>query len=235
MSKKSWVSAADLMTELQQDPEYQKKQAELERTHEERTYRTRASAEPVVRELQDAGFAVDAVEELAARYAPISQPGIEVLLSWLPRVQDERVQEMIVRALSATNEPFDGLPLARAFEESQSEFLRWAIGNTMAAAHPTGLAEWVVKAVTDPASGKARETLTVATAKLASPDVARKILAPLLEEIPGSVAQAYAICGGLVEARLLEAHRERTTGWQRKEIDKAIRAIRKRHDSASKR
>lgn len=233
MSKKNWVSAADLMAELQQDPEYQKKRAERERAHEERVQQTQAAAEPVVRELQGAGFAVDAVEELAARYAPISQPGIDILLSWLSRVEDELVREMIVRALAATTEPFDGRPLARAFDESQSESLRWAIGNTMAVAHPTGLAEWVVKAVADPASGKARETLAVATANLTSPEVARSTLAPLLDELPVNVAQAFAQCGGPAEAGLLEARRERTKGWQRKEIDKAIRAIRKRHGSGT--
>lgn len=233
MSKKAWVSAADLMTELQQDPEYQKKRAERERAHEERVQRTQAAAEPVVRELQGAGFAVDAVDELATRYAPISQPGIDILLSWVFRVQDETVREMIVRALGATTEPFDGRPLARAFEESQSESLRWAIGNTMALAHPTGLAEWVVKAVADPGSGRARETLALATAKLAPSAIACRTLTPLLEELPGNVAQAFAKCGGPTEAALLETWRERTKGWQRKEIDKAIRAIRKRHGSAN--
>lgn len=233
MSKKAWVSAADLIAELQQDPEYQKKRAERERAHAERVQRTQAAAELVVRELQTAGFAVDAVEELATRYAPISQPAIDILLSWLPRVQDQAVRETIVRALAATAEPFDGRPLARAFDESRSESLRWAIGNTMALANPTGLAEWVVKAVSDPASGKARETLALATAKLVPTSIACRTLTPLLEELPGNVAQAFAQCGGSTEAALLQEWRERTKGWQRKEIDRAIRAIRKRHGSAT--
>lgn len=228
MSKKAWLSAEELMTQLQQDPEYQKQQAERERAHEERVRRMREAADPVVRELQNVGFAVEAVEEIAARYAPVPRPAIDILLSWLPRVEDETVREMMVRALAATTEPFDGCPLARVFEESRSESLRWAIGNTMALAHPTGLAEWVVRAVSDPASGKARETLAVATARLAPPEVANRTLTPLLEEHPVSVAQAFAQCGGPAEAALLEARRERTKGWQRKEIDKAIRAIQKR-------
>lgn len=233
MSKKGWVSAADLMAELRQDSEYQKKRAEQERVHEERVRRTQLAAEPVVRELQSAGFAVDAAEELATSYAPIPQPGIDILLSWLSRVQDETVREMLVRALAATTEPFDGLPLARAFEESQSESLRWAIGNTMALAHPTGLADWVIAAVADPESGKARETLVLATANLVESAIARRTLTPLLEEFPGNVAQAFAQCGGPTEAALLEAWIPRTKGWQRKEIEKAIRAIRKRHGAAT--
>jgi len=229
MTKNRWVSAADLMAELQQDPEYQMRQTERQRAHEERAQEIRAAAEPVVRELRSAGYAVDAVEELAFQYAPISRPAIDILLSWLPSVQNNTVREMIVRALAATNEPFDGLPLARAFEASRSESLRWAIGNTMAVAHPTGVEEWVVKAVTDPASGKAREMLAVATANLAPQEVACHTLVPLLEELPVSVAQALARCGGPAEAALLEIQQERTKGWQRREIDKAIRAIRKRH------
>lgn len=206
------------MAQLQQDPEYLRQQAERERAHAERVQRSRAAAEPVVRELRRAGFAVEMPEDLARRYAPVPGPAVDILLAWLPRVEDEGVRVTMVRALAASREPFDGLPLARAFEESRSETFRWVVGNTLALANPTGLAEWVARAVADPASGKARETLAVATARLA----------PLLDELPGPVAQAFALCGGPAEAALLAQRRERARDWQRKEIDRAIRAIQKR-------
>jgi hypothetical protein len=98
----------------------------------------------------------------------------------------------------------------------------------MAVAHPTGLAEWVVRAVANPASGKARETLAIATARLTTREEAIRTLAPLLDEHPVSVAQAFAQCGGAAEAALLEDRLEHAKGWKRKEIGKAIRAIRKR-------
>jgi hypothetical protein len=228
VTKKSWITAEELMAQLQQDPEYLQQQAERERAHAERVQRSRAAAEPVVRELRRAGFAVEMPEDLARRYAPVPGPAIDILLAWLPRVEDEGVRVTMVRALAASREPFDGRPLARAFEESRSETFRWVIGNTLALAHPTGLAEWVARAVADPASGKARETLAVATARLAPAEVANRTLAPLLDELPGHVAQAFALCGGPAEAALLAERRERTLGWQRKEIDRAIRAIQKR-------
>jgi hypothetical protein len=228
MSKKSWVTAEELMAELQQDPEFKKQQTEREHAYEARMQRVRVAAEPVVHQLQSAGFAIHAVEELAPRYAPIPGPAIRILLSWIPRVQEEAVREMIVRALAATTEPFDGRPLAHAFESSNSESFRWAVGNTMALANPTGVEEWVVKAVANPNSGKARETLAIATARLAPPDVASRTLTPLLEEFPVSVAQAMALFGGPAEAALLEQRREHSKGWQRKEIDKALRALRRR-------
>jgi hypothetical protein len=228
MSKKNWLSAEELLAQLRQDPDFQRGQAERDRGHQEHGQRVRASSKPVVQALSDAGFVVDAVDELAARYAPLSQDAVDILLSWLPRVDDESVQEMIVRALAATTESFDGIPLARVFEAGRSESLRWAIGNTLALAHPTGLADWVIKAVTDPRSGKARETLALASAKLAPPEIACRALAPLIDEFPVSVAQAFALCGGPAEASLLESHRERMKGWQKKEFDKAIRAIKKR-------
>jgi len=228
MSKESWTTAGELMHRLQQDPEYQKQQAERERMHLERAERRRAAAAQVVDELRRAGFAVDAVEELAPRYAPLPGEAMDILLSRLPQVEDEVVQEMMVRALAATTRPFDGLVLARLFEASSSGSLRWAIGNTLALAHPTGLAAWVIRALADPASGKARETLAVAAARLAPQAVAIRTLTPLLEALPVSVAQALALCGGPAEAALLETRREQAKGWQRKEIDKAIRAIQKR-------
>jgi hypothetical protein len=228
MTKRSWVSAEDLMAELQQDPEFQRQQVERERSRQASAEMVRSVTEPITRDLRQAGFAVDAVEELAFRYAPIPGPAISVLLSWLPRVQDERVQEMIVRALAAATEPFDGAPLARAFEATRSEPLRWSIGNTLALAHPTGLGEWVLRAAADPASGKARETLVVAAARLAPPEEVNRTLRPLVEELPASVAQAFSVTGGPVELALLEAQLQRTKGWQKKEIQRAIRAILKR-------
>jgi hypothetical protein len=228
MTKRSWVSAEDLMAELQQDPEFQRQQVERERSRQESAEMVRSVTEPIVRDLRQAGFAVDAVEELAFRYAPIPGPAISVLLSWLPRVQDERVQEMIVRALAATTEQFDGAPLAHAFETTRSESLRWAIGNTLAVARSTGLGEWVLRTAADSASGKARETLVIAAAKLAPPQEVNERLSALVEELPASVAQAFSLTGGPIELALLEAQLQRTKGWQKKEIQRAIRAIRKR-------
>lgn len=227
MTKKAWISAAELMGELQKDPHHQQQQAARERLHSETAARVDVVSEPVIRSLREAGFAVDRVEELAPRYSPLTEPAIRVLLHWLPRVQDERVQEMIVRALGATTEPFDGVPLARSFETSNSESLRWAIANTLAVAHPTGLADWVLRTVSDPDSGQAREMLAIAAARLAPAEAANRTLAPLLQELPASVAHAFAISGGPAELALLEAQRDRTRGWQKKEIEKAIRAMRK--------
>jgi hypothetical protein len=228
MTKRSWATAAELMVELQQDAEYQSQQAERDRLHQDRVEKARVASEPIVCDLRQAGFAIDAIEELAFRYAPIPGPAIRILLSWLPRVQDERVEEMIVRALAATTEAFDGVPLACAFEATRSEALRWAIGNTLAVANTTGLGDWVLRSVADPASGKARETLAIAAARLAPAEAANRTLAPLLKEFPASVTQAFSVSGGSAELALLEAQAECSKGWQKKEIAKAIRAIQKR-------
>ncbi len=124
MRKKVWISAAELTDELKDDPKYREQQAERERLRLETASRAEFVSKPVIRSLREAGFAIDQMEELVPRYAPLPEPAIRVLLHWLPRVQDERVQEMIVRALAATTEPFEGLPLARTFEASSSEALR---------------------------------------------------------------------------------------------------------------
>jgi len=117
--------------------------------------------------------------------------------------------------------------LADRFDES----LRWPIANTMAVANPTGIADWLVVAIRERRYGTARQQLLTALARHARRDVALPILREMVDEMPGHAAIALGRIGGLEEAELLESHRDRAQGWERKEVDKAVRKIRKRAES----
>lgn len=230
MSKNNWMSAAELMAQLQQDPNYLAQQAERERARSKREAIIKSEVAPILEDLRNVGVAVHEWADLSTHFLPLPGAAIRVLLSWLPRVSLDSVKEMVARALAGTLEPYDGSALVHAFEATGSDVVRWAVANTMAVSNPEGIGDWIVRAVTTPSFGKAREMLAIAVARLAPPTEANRVLIPLLAEFPGHAAQGLALSGGLNELVALESMRSTTKGWHRKEITKAIKAIQNRLD-----
>jgi hypothetical protein len=70
--------------------------------------------------------------------------------------------------------------------------------------------------------------LALAVARVCPPATANPVLTELLNVIPGHAALALAACGGKAELQQLEARLATAKGWVRKEIVRAIKAIRKR-------
>ena len=225
---KDSLTASELMTQLLSDRDFLAKKAERERDQADREAAFRSSAQPVLRDLACVGITLSDLEELPRKYAPLVPQVVEVLLRWIPGVEDERVQEHLVRALAASGEPFDGRPLVDLFEKSQSEVLRWAIANTLAEARPLGISDWLVSAVTGSSYGQPREMLLLAMARLVPVEPAKEMLRSLFDEFPGHAAMAFGEIGTPDDIGLLELKRRATKGWVRKEIDKAIRRIRSR-------
>src|SRR5689334_6516791 len=129
--KRKTMSAAEFMAERNADPEYEKKRFAREEALAARAEAIARAAAPVLQELAAQGCMVVSLDELALRYAPLPGSITRTLLEWLSRVTDAAVQEQIVRALAAVREPFSGATLARLFEGTQVESLRWAIANTI--------------------------------------------------------------------------------------------------------
>lgn len=71
---------------------------------------------------------------------------VEILLSWLSGCHEERIQEMLVRALAAAKSSFDGRHLVTCFESTSDEGVRFAVLNTIAVARPYSIDSWMEKA-----------------------------------------------------------------------------------------
>lgn len=98
-SKDAPKSAAELMAELNADPDYVARIRQRERQQTENLDNYRRAAEPVVRELVASGFKVQSVGEL--RQSGAEYPtAVPILVRWLPRIENEQVKEDIVRTLS---------------------------------------------------------------------------------------------------------------------------------------
>jgi hypothetical protein len=148
-----------------------------------------------------------------------------VLLAWLPRVQDDRIKESLIRALGAAKEPYDGAPLVRCFLEDMSGTLRWPIANTIAESRPFGVADWLAEAVTNQSFGTARQLLVIALARLCPAERSLPILTSRLGELPGHVAIAIGEVGGERELSLLQSRIHEVEGWEKAEFQEAIRKI----------
>ena len=227
--RNGWISAAELAARLEQDTAYQNDEAQRNQARVEREIQIRELTGPILADLRNLGVVVEEWNELVNRYAPLSVPVTRVLLSWLPRTEDVGVQEMIVRALAAASPThrFDGGPLATVFNETSSDSLRWAIANTLAVVRAEHIEGWIVTALQRPGSGKAREMLCIAAARLLKPEIANPLLISLLREMPGHAALGLAISGSKRELVPLESQLRNTKGWARREVEKAISAIRR--------
>jgi hypothetical protein len=216
------------MRDLESDPAFRRRRDDAERAAAERARLVEQAIGPVLEDLAGAGLRVDSIEDLLAHHAPLSPAVVRILLAWLPRVLHEQVQEMLIRALAAAREPFDGRALAILFDVTASHANKWAVANTMAEARPRDITGWLVARTQDPSSGSAREMLVLALARIAPRSISIPILLSMIEELPGHVADALAEVGGPDELTWLRRVCGQTRGWQRKAVQRAIRQIERR-------
>jgi hypothetical protein len=98
--RRSGISATDLMAELQNDPEYQRKMAAAEAERQERVRRLREAEQPIVADLRAAGVQVESVWDLVNTSEPYPA-ALPVLMEHLERGgYPERVMESLGRALA---------------------------------------------------------------------------------------------------------------------------------------
>jgi hypothetical protein len=206
---------------------------EAYKTHMAQSFK-RSSA-PILDDLALRGYPVDSLSSLAGTYGPLPNPVVEVLLRWLPKTNDIKVSEWLVRELAAAKGPYDGRPLIELFDRSSSEHLRWVIGNTLALSSATNVVPWLLSAARNPEYGRARQTLILAIPRHAPAEEGRAALLACFDDFPGHASEALAKIGGPSDLDFLTGQRRRCSGWVGREIDAAIRRIRKRVERDTKR
>ena len=160
--KKPRMTAAELMAELNQNPEFVARQRELEERTRRNVEEYREAAAPLLDELAAAGFVVQSVSELHQRRFNYER-AVPTLLKWLPLMSNPRVKESIVRALSV---PFAQQAAPLLIEEfrrvdaeqgGEQAGLKWAVGNALDVVASDDVIEAMVDLATDKRHGKARE------------------------------------------------------------------------------
>lgn len=145
MSKKNPMTAAEFMAELEADEGFQSRQKAKEKKLEKRIEADRIKFAPCIERLTAVGFNAQSVEEIVELYSPLPFTAVDILLEFLPSLKDPRHIESVVRALAASDYPFDGRQLAKCFDTTNDEALKWAIVNTIAISHPHLIDGWIVK------------------------------------------------------------------------------------------
>lgn len=143
MSEERPMTAAELMAKLQSDATYQEREAEKDRAREQRQKSFEQSFRPFLTELHRLGLQGNSLQEIVKGHSPLPDDPVDVLLSALRSFSEPRLLESVVRALGAAAHSFDGRPLARCFESTDDEGLKWAIANTIALTDPHSIEEWL--------------------------------------------------------------------------------------------
>jgi hypothetical protein len=230
-SKDRPKTAAELMAELQKDPDYLARARFREQQQRANTEAYAKAAGPLLTELDQAGFRVGSIGELRQRETPY-HAGVPILLRWLPRVDHPPLKEDIVRTLSV---PWAGPSAAPALiaefkragtDDPAGTSLRWAIANALAVVADDSVFEEIVRLVQDTRSGKAREMLALALGNMKDPR-AVGVLTDLIgdEEVVGHAAAALGKLRAAEARPHLEELKKHPKVWVRQEAKKALAKI----------
>ena len=193
MSKKSSSgpkTAAELMAELQADPEYvaERKQRDDELRRKAAEWR-RAEA-PLVEELRAAGFEVDSAWDLVNTSTPYLA-ALPILLEHLGRPYPDRVREGIARALAVRDARFGWGTLVRLYrDEPAGTDAKDGLAVALAAASDDDVVDELVALAKGSAHGESRVLLLRGLKRLKAPQ-ARASLEELVEDpVLGQEARA---------------------------------------------
>lgn len=224
------MTAGDLMANLEQDHAHLARVKERDRRFAGARAQYLAAAAPVLHDLAEAGYPVELISDL--RQAGVRYPGaIPTLVHWLTRIEDRRVRESIVRALSvpwarpmatpALIDLFRTLPEA---DDPEGTGLRWAIGNALEVLADKSVLDRLLEIADDRRYGRARQMVVLGLARPRDPR-AIDLLVQLLDD--PDVAGHAAIALGRLRAQPARQALERLragTGerWVRREAEKAL-------------
>ena len=175
------------------------------------------------------GFEVSSVAEIRTRYESLPSDLAKLLLAWIPRWEDSRLQESATWALlAAPKETLDGDMLAELFDAATTDELKWAIAAVINQTRPRNIDEWLIKAVRDRRSGNARRLLAAAVAKMLPTERAVPVLLEVFEDAPLVAVHPLGRVGDSHVRDFLVANQSAATGPLRRELRQAIASIERR-------
>ena len=132
MKKDKKITAAELMAQLEANPEFVAKRSQAEREHQEREKELHIAETPLLQDLAKVGFLVDSVWALVNTADPYS-PALPTLLEHLPREYPAPVREGIARALALPAAKFGRSLLISQYKSEQEPRVKDAMAAAIAA------------------------------------------------------------------------------------------------------
>lgn len=179
--------------------------------------------------LAEAGFPVSSVAAIRDQYDSLPSGLAELLLEWIPRLEDRRLQESVAWALLAARKgTLDGAPLAELFDAATNDDLKRAIASVIHQTRPRNIDEWLIAAVRDRRSGATRNQLAAAVAKMLPPERAVPVLVEVFHDAPLAAVHPLGKVGDGSVREILAAALATATGPLRRELRQAIARIGRR-------
>lgn len=185
------VTAKELVDRLESDPGYQRRMDVKRRQLAAKAAAFQRAEQPVIRDLQEAGYHAASLNDLANTRGRLPEGMIPTLLAWVSRIEDKSVLEMLIRALSAApKRSFNGSVLAERFDRAEypDDELRWVIANTIEAALPTHVTEWVARTIQISRYEATKGLLCEALVKMMPKEEALPIVLSVFDQCPESAA-----------------------------------------------
>jgi PBS lyase HEAT-like repeat len=234
--KKRTVTVEEFMAENNRDPEFLARVAEREKKRQDRIREIKMVSAPVVQDLRDAGYEVDSIEgliDLYQRYRAPYNDAVPLLISWLPRVTNTDVKEIITRVLCVPWAKEAAPTLIQEFRSASETsagktFLKWDIGNTLSVVADDNVFDDIVDLVLDKRHGRDREMLALALANMQD-ERAVDVLIQLLDDddlVGHSIAALRKLKAKKAEP-YVEKHLSHPRTWVRNEAKKALKVFRR--------
>jgi len=163
MTKEKWINSAEHMAQLQQNPEWMARNAEIEARLKQRQEQSRKEQAQLLADLTEVGARVDSVWDFV-NTAEKYPAAIPVLLRHVSLPYRKRIKEGIIRALTVDYAGPEVLrELVKQFREQTDDSansLKWVLGNAISEVATPADAETVIALATDPFHGEARDLIT---------------------------------------------------------------------------
>ena len=172
------------------------------------------------------GFLADVLRRSGTRY----ETAVPILLKWLPKINDLRVKEAIVRALSVPwARPLAAEPLISEFRkanESTNSGFKWAIANALEVVADESVLEEIIELVQDKHHGKSREMLAAALGNMESPRAIETLIALLGdEEVAGHALSGLRKLKAQQARAYIQRFLTHKKAWIRSQAKRALAAL----------
>jgi HEAT repeat protein len=191
---------------------------------------------PILAELRELGLDVEHIEDMyQQRYD--YQRAIPLLVSWIPRVQERAVKEMLVRAVSVPwARGTAGPTLVKAFEQADEYpgSFQWAVGSAIETIADPSLLDDMIRLARDKKYGRAREMVVMGLGRIRRLEAVQTLIELLDDpEVAGHAVKGLAKLQPPEARAALERFVDDERGWVKLAARRAIAGIDRKTANAS--
>ena len=193
--------------------------------------------QPILAELANLGLEVEHIQDLYQQRIDYRR-AIPVLVSWIPRVEELTVKEMLVRAVTdPAARGIAGPTLVEAFEAAADESwsgLPWVIGNAIETVADASLLDDMIRLARNRDYGRAREMVVMGLGRIRRQEAVQTLIELLDDpEVAGHAVKGLAKLQPPEARTALERFVDDERGWVRLAASRAIAGIDRKAGMAS--